>query len=376
MIKEVLELVKNNNRVIIPNFGAFIISKENGYSVLFNNFLSFNDGLLVNHIAQKEGVDAVEALKKVNDFVDSLKADLDNKGEFVIKGLGKFTKDANGIMRFHQDEDIAALFTQAGESDSKTEEKDLLDIDSTSKDIKIGDNKEEVKEVKAEIPKSLKKEKLLQIDQEEKVKNDEPAKKEEKKDEKPASLKEPVNVSKEPKSEKTDPREKQNITIQKQHIKTKTIHQPENDNKRRRSILLFGLLFILLPLLIVAIYFTFFRNKPEEDVEKKPVPVIAPVPRDTIPEEPSIVEEPEEINTETKFENRYQIIAGTFSSEKAANEYVLILKGKGFGDAFSFPRSGYFLVSIDSEKSFVAAEELQEKIVNNYKIENYILTVK
>ncbi len=55
MEQYLLELIKNNNRVIVPNFGAFIVSRDAGTTVLFNNFLSFNDGLLINHVSKKEG---------------------------------------------------------------------------------------------------------------------------------------------------------------------------------------------------------------------------------------------------------------------------------------------------------------------------------
>ena len=84
MEKFILELIKENNRVIIPNFGAFIISKENGLSILFNNFLSFNDGLLVNYIAEKKGIDTIVATDQVFEYVDKLKKQLDETGEYGI----------------------------------------------------------------------------------------------------------------------------------------------------------------------------------------------------------------------------------------------------------------------------------------------------
>lgn len=372
MIDEILELVKGNNRVIIPNFGAFIISKENGYSVLFNNFLSFNDGLLVNFIAEKRKIDTVAALDEVNKFVESINSTLNDKGEFVLKGLGKFTKDDNGIMRFHQNENIASFFSDSTlkvETKKPEPSKDLLDIDNSSSAPKKEDKKEEEKPLKGEIPGSLKKENLLQIDQDEKKEKTEPLKKEPVKKE-PIKKTEPIKPQEKPKGS--------NITIQKQTIKSKqqsTITKSNKEKRNKKSILIFAILFILIPVLAFVVY-QFFIKTPEEKqvVDTKvqvPKPIVDTI-QDTVPKTEPVVE----VEEPATYENKYHIIAGTFTSERAAEEYVIILQGKGFGEAFIIPRSGKYLVSIDSEIDLISAEALQEKIVNTYRIENYIITVK
>ena len=124
----ILSLIKENNRVIVPNFGAFIVAKENGFSVLFNNFLSFNDGLLVEYIVKKEHVTNEEAENKINEFVEKLKSTLDEKGTYVIEKLGTFTKDATGILRFEQ---VAGI----GEANSESEAKETEPVDETLLDI-------------------------------------------------------------------------------------------------------------------------------------------------------------------------------------------------------------------------------------------------
>ena len=57
MEKYILELIKEHNRIIVPNFGAFIISREKGQTILFNSFLSFNDGLLINQVSKTDNID-------------------------------------------------------------------------------------------------------------------------------------------------------------------------------------------------------------------------------------------------------------------------------------------------------------------------------
>ena len=157
MEKYISELIKENNRVIIPNFGAFIISKENGISILFNNFLSFNDGLLVNYVAEQKGIDTIVATDQVFNYVDSLKKELDEKGIYSIDKLGVFKKDENGILRFQQADDFEDNLDSGGSTKEEPsefvnedtvevkKEAILLDIDNDS-DITDAPEEEKIKE--------------------------------------------------------------------------------------------------------------------------------------------------------------------------------------------------------------------------------------
>lgn len=49
-----IELLKNNTKVIIPDFGAFIVKQRNPFQVVFNEFLRFNDGLLIDSISKRK----------------------------------------------------------------------------------------------------------------------------------------------------------------------------------------------------------------------------------------------------------------------------------------------------------------------------------
>ena len=63
MINEYIkELISNNSRVIIPDFGAFMIqNSDNGKIISFNDFLKFNDGVLVNKIIVNEHILELES---------------------------------------------------------------------------------------------------------------------------------------------------------------------------------------------------------------------------------------------------------------------------------------------------------------------------
>ena len=100
MDKYIEFLLKNNARLIIPDLGAFITKQDEEKSLFFNEFLKFNDGLLVDHIAEKEKLGKDEATAKVNDFVNSAMQALEKGDKFEIKKLGTLHKDDKGKIHF------------------------------------------------------------------------------------------------------------------------------------------------------------------------------------------------------------------------------------------------------------------------------------
>lgn len=335
MTKDILELVKNNNRVILPNFGAFIISKENGFSVLFNNFLSFNDGLLVNHIAKKKNIDSNQALDQVNQFVDSIKQSLDNTGLFEIIGLGKFTKDSNGILRFIQDSDTDSI---SNETSSHTTTQDLLDIVPAGEAINTSITNDN--DSPLTTPRNTTNDQLLSIDNE------------------PTQVAPPV-VNTSTRTEKT----------------TTTSNNTMNVNKKRSP----KWIILLLLLLIIGggvyyfgwvkpIQFSFFGKK------KTDTTLVAPIPVKTV-ETPAPVDT-QSIATRPVLDKKFYIIVATLKNEQQANDHVNKLKEKGFSNALVLPHGEKYLVSIDAEENLISADARQEEIVNQYRIESYVLTIK
>ncbi len=102
MDQYIQQLLNQNQRVIVPGFGAFMSSTEGG--IVYNQFLNFDDGALSGMVAEKEGVSADEAKQKVQSFVDALKQQLDNGETVSLEGIGtlkrnnesvEFTADSN-----------------------------------------------------------------------------------------------------------------------------------------------------------------------------------------------------------------------------------------------------------------------------------------
>ncbi len=107
--KYIAELLETNNRVIVPDFGAFMVKMDAGKrAVTFNDFLKYNDGLLVNHMATKEKISKDDAFKKIREFVKELQGTLKTTQKYNLPALGTLTKDERGGVRFVAGEDVPA----------------------------------------------------------------------------------------------------------------------------------------------------------------------------------------------------------------------------------------------------------------------------
>jgi nucleoid DNA-binding protein len=101
MIKKYIsELVSGNNRVIIPDFGAFMIQETpEGKVISFNYFLKFNDGLLVNHIIKNDKVNKNQALEQIKEFVKEIESSFNQGKTYVFEGMGELSKDPQGNIK-------------------------------------------------------------------------------------------------------------------------------------------------------------------------------------------------------------------------------------------------------------------------------------
>ncbi len=105
------ELIANNNRVIIPNFGAFLLratSKNKNKKELsakindiyFSPFLKFNDELLMNHVIKKENVTQKEAMDMITKYISTIENSVKENGAYQIEGFGQFYMDNQGKIQF------------------------------------------------------------------------------------------------------------------------------------------------------------------------------------------------------------------------------------------------------------------------------------
>jgi nucleoid DNA-binding protein len=107
-IKELLLL---NDCVIIPEFGGFVANykpasfESNRFAppskeVAFNNKLVSNDGLLINYIAEAEGINYLAAKQKIENFVDELLLALGQNRNVYFEGIGYLHYDSRENLQF------------------------------------------------------------------------------------------------------------------------------------------------------------------------------------------------------------------------------------------------------------------------------------
>jgi nucleoid DNA-binding protein len=106
------ELLSNNNRVIIPNYGAFLVRatskgkdsnklEDKLSDIYFSPFLKFNDELLERYIVKKEGITKDLAGEKIKLFIEEVKNKLNSDSVYDIKNFGQFTMDKQGKVLFN-----------------------------------------------------------------------------------------------------------------------------------------------------------------------------------------------------------------------------------------------------------------------------------
>lgn len=108
MDKYIFQILENNSRVIVPEFGAFIVKQRSPLTIVFNEFLQYNDGMLVDTVSKGEGTGRDEAKKKIDDFVKSINEKLSKGESFPVSGLGILVKSNTGKISLELEPDGAA----------------------------------------------------------------------------------------------------------------------------------------------------------------------------------------------------------------------------------------------------------------------------
>ena len=146
------ELLFLHDCVIVPEFGGFVgnrksaqLNKTTGSitppskQILFNINLATNDGLLITHVANQEGVNQKIAKKYVELFVNESKTKLSSSKILRIEKIGLFIVGEEGHIVFSQDASINynldAFGLQPTESKS-IDRKNEIEIEGTIKKMK------------------------------------------------------------------------------------------------------------------------------------------------------------------------------------------------------------------------------------------------
>ena len=356
MEKFIIELLDNNVRVVLPDLGAFIVKQRKPLKIIFNEFLKYNDGLLIEYIAKSENIEKDEATKKVTEFVNSVKTKLNADSKLVIEGLGLLHKDQAGNIAFDLDKDAK-----------------VKDIEGAKKDDKKEEKKEDKKEVK-------KPETKVEVKEEEKDSKKVTVKKEEKKAVPKEEVKPPPPPPPPSQASKPTPAAKPETSP----TYTNKYTQKTSDDEKKRAWLwlVAAAMAILIVFLILNINKSGKSN--EELVAEELNEAVADdnmnaetTTEDKIEDEAEIDNEPlfqeETVKSVTPGgERRYYIIAGSFKVPGNADNYVIYLRKKGYPAEKVGVFNEFHLVSVNSFVSKREALNELEKIRNEFEEEAWL----
>jgi len=349
--KYIQNLLQENETVIVPGFGAFVSVykpaeideqsdeiKPPAKAITFNPKIRNNDGLLVDAIANKEGISHIEALKKVEDERDEIIYQLD-KGEKVnLENTGVLFLDKNNEIQFEPSEG-KKLFPET------------FGLEETS----LKDEPEPEPEEKAEITETSSEEYTFK----EQFSEASDAGQETEKEPKPVS----------------DP----------------LPDEPEEPEKKKKGWLWF--LLILIPIAAAGIFILLkddvvkeespvaeiaeneppAKNIPIEEKDSEPLPVtgvdsvqtdsVETVQEDSVQIEEITIDSAHYVKPDTSM---FYLVGGSFKEAKNANKYFSKLENEGYEPFHLGKQGSFYIVGIDIFDNEIEAYGAQYNFLDKY----------
>jgi len=97
------DLLNTDGRIIVPNLGAFMLKGSPKPTLYFNEFLRYNDGILIDFVAEKDHIDKNAASEKVKNFVDHVNQQLQTSKSAELEGLGILFVDSKDKIQIKTD---------------------------------------------------------------------------------------------------------------------------------------------------------------------------------------------------------------------------------------------------------------------------------
>lgn len=98
MNKYLIDLLSEVNTVIIPSFGALTVVNRTNKDFMFMPYLKYDDGLLADFIAKKEGWPIGEAKDLISKYVNDITITLNKGGKYDFPEIGSFKKVEDEIV--------------------------------------------------------------------------------------------------------------------------------------------------------------------------------------------------------------------------------------------------------------------------------------
>jgi len=122
IVQHISELIYDHDCVIVPELGGFVSNYQPASihpvqhqfhpptkSILFNEALKSNDGLLANYVAVQHSVSFESAMEKIREFVADVKQSLGNGETIELNFIGRLSAERSGVIRFEQNSRVNYL---------------------------------------------------------------------------------------------------------------------------------------------------------------------------------------------------------------------------------------------------------------------------
>ena len=104
--QSIYKVFKRDKKVIIPDFGAFILS-ENTDTTDFNALLNFDDGKIIAEIQKQQNLSEEEARNDLSEYVQGITKTLNQGMQHFFEGIGYLAQDPQGSYSIHKTESFA-----------------------------------------------------------------------------------------------------------------------------------------------------------------------------------------------------------------------------------------------------------------------------
>ena len=141
----IVKALEVNATTIIPNVGAFM---KMGKSILFNEFLKYDDGKLANFIAEQKSIDFAQAKEEVLKYSKSLTSDLDAGKTVQFDGIGELKKE-DGKLK------LVPSTSSETKSTPKVKKEEIKPVVVTPPKVEETKQEPEVKKTEEEKPKEV-----------------------------------------------------------------------------------------------------------------------------------------------------------------------------------------------------------------------------
>jgi len=407
MEKYINQILEKNNRVIVPDFGAFIVKQRKPLTIVFNEFLQYNDGMLVDTISKIEDIDREKAKEQVDAFVKSVSAKLDKGQKYPLEKLGTLIKSSSGKISLEGDDVKTTAQPKPAAKAVKKEEvkEEKTKVEKGKVEKGKAEEEKKAKEDNAKMEQEKKaKEDNAKMEQEKKVKaelekkaQDEKAKLEQEKKGQDEKVKQEQEKKDQAEKERLEREKNAQAKLKAQQAEKNTSSQPSKaysyqstasnagsseKKTNKRNILLWVVIIVLINGILVTGYFMYnkdlpaFLNKSETEEMLIEEPIIEEdnyvtesyeEAAESTPVEEEVTEEnikPEAPPQKKHIQQgtKYYVVAGAFSNEQNADNLVIDLNQKGYNSEKFGKIGSLHAVSYDVFSSKSEADQLLRKI--------------